>query len=96
MALGDIERIVLATATACLAIVALVAGVGGWIVRRANLIERLLLLPAAGLLLYTGPIQDLIGIALFAAAVVLHLLRVRSGKDLSDSSGAPPPVPAAS
>ena len=97
LALGDIERIVLATTTACIAIVALVAGVGGWMLRPANLIERLLLLPAAGLLLYTGPLQDLIGLAFFAAAVVLHLLRVRTGKDLSDSSGTSPPsvVPAA-
>ena len=48
-------------------------------------------LPAAGLLLYTGPIQDVIGLVLFGAAVVLHVLRVRSGKDLSGSSGASPP-----
>ena len=91
LALGDIERIVLATTTACVAIVALVAGVGGWMLRPANLIERLLLLPAAGFLLYTGVVQDLIGFALFAAAVALHLLRVRSGTDLSDSSGTSPP-----
>ena len=91
LALGDIERIILATTTACLAIVALVAGVGGWLLRRANLVERLLLLPAAGLLLYTGPIQDVIGLVLFGAAVVLHVLRLRSGKDLSGSSGASPP-----
>ena len=77
LALGDLDRIVLATATACVAIVALVAGVGGWIVRPANLLERALLLPAAGLLLYTGPLQDAVGLALFAAAVVLHVLRVR-------------------
>jgi TRAP-type uncharacterized transport system fused permease subunit len=91
LALGDLDRIILATATACVAIVALVAGVGGWILRPANLIERLLLLPAAGLLLYTGPLQDVIGLALFAAAVVIHVLRVRPGKDFSDSSGASPP-----
>ena len=33
LAIGDLGPVVLATAAACLAIVALVAGVGGWIAR---------------------------------------------------------------
>src|SRR5690606_9555774 len=37
--LGDTADIILATVTACFAIVALVAGVGGWILRPANLIR---------------------------------------------------------
>ncbi|HUG61041.1 MAG TPA: TRAP transporter fused permease subunit [Methylomirabilota bacterium] len=77
LALGDLGPVILATTTACLAIVALVAGVGGWIVGPASWPERALLIPAAGLLLYTGPLQDAVGLALFAAAVVLHVLRVR-------------------
>jgi hypothetical protein len=40
-------------------------------------LERALLIPAAVLLLYTGPAQDLIGIVLLAVAVGLHLLRIR-------------------
>jgi TRAP transporter 4TM/12TM fusion protein len=78
LALGSVPAIILATATACLAIVALVAGVGGWIVRPANLLERALLLPAAGFLLYTGATQDMIGLALLAAAVGAHALRLRT------------------
>ena len=77
LALGDLGPVILATTTACIAIVALVAGVGGWILGPATWLERALLLPAAGLLLYTGPLQDAVGLALFAAAVGLHLLRVR-------------------
>ena len=78
LARGDWIPILLATATACLAIAALVGGVGGWIVGPATWPERALLLPAAGLLLYTGPIQDALGLALLAAAVGFHWLRTRS------------------
>jgi len=77
LALGDPGPIVLATATACLAIVALVAGVGGWLLEPATWFERALLLPAAALLLYTGPLQDAVGLALLLAAIALHLARVR-------------------
>ncbi len=77
LAIGDLGPVILSTVTACLAIVALVAGVGGWIVRPANLMERALLIPAAGLLLYTGTVQDLGGLALLAVAVGIHVYRVR-------------------
>jgi len=77
LALGDLSGILLATVTACLAIVALVAGVGGWITEPASWPERALLLPAAALLLYTGPVQDAVGLLLFLVAVTIHLVRVR-------------------
>ena len=77
LAIGDPADVVLATLTACLAIVALVAGVGGRLLQPATWLERALLLPAAGLLLYTGPRQDAFGLALLIAAVALHLMRIR-------------------
>lgn len=79
--LGDWSDIILSTITACFAIVALVAGVGGWIRRQANIVERLLMIVAAGFLFYTGPIQDAIGLAFFAAAVTLHMMRIRGTPD---------------
>jgi len=88
LAQGAWPPILLATATACLAIVALVAGVGGWILGPASWPERALLLPAAGLLLYTGPVQDLLGLLFFAAAVLLHVARTRRPPQLR------PPQPA--
>lgn len=87
--LGDWSDIILSTITACFAIVALVAGVGGWIFRSANLLERALLVAAAGFLFYTGPLQDAIGLALFAVAVVLH--KVRIGKNPEDPDPEPNP-----
>ncbi|MDP9369437.1 MAG: TRAP transporter fused permease subunit [Chloroflexota bacterium] len=77
LAIGNLSSVVLSTATACLAIVALVAGVGGWIVRPANWLERALLIPAAGLLLYTGARQDMLGLALLVGAIVIHAARIR-------------------
>ena len=86
LALGNAAEIVLATATACLAIAALVAGVGGWLLRPATWLERALLLPAAGLLLYTGPVQDALGLALLLAAVAIHVARVRRPTALRPST----------
>lgn len=87
--LGDWPDIVLATITAMLAIVALVGGVGGWIFRTTNVLERVLLIIAAGFLFYTGPVQDAIGVSLFVTAVGLHWLRT---KDLPDETEPAPAV----
>jgi TRAP transporter 4TM/12TM fusion protein len=89
LALGGTGEVILSTVTACLAIVALVAGVGGWLLKPANLLERAILIVAAALLLYTGPVQDLAGTALLVVAIVLHVVRTRA----MDSSG-PSPAPA--
>lgn len=89
LALGETSDILLATVTACLAIVALVAGVGGWLVKPASWLERGILAVAAGLLLYTGQTQDLAGVALLIVAIALHVIRTRGG----DDSG-PAPAPA--
>ncbi|MBA2248405.1 MAG: TRAP transporter fused permease subunit, partial [Chloroflexia bacterium] len=76
LALGDTLDIVMATITACLAIVAMVAGVGGWIVRQAIWPERAILIVAAGFLFYTGTMQDLIGLGLMVVGILVHLRRV--------------------
>jgi TRAP transporter 4TM/12TM fusion protein len=87
---GTWPDIILSTITACFAIVALVAGVGGWVLRPANVVERALLIVAAGFLFYTGPVQDAIGLAFFALAVGLHWMRVRGQPD----DDQPVPAPA--
>lgn len=79
--LGTWPDILLSTITACLAIVALVAGVAGWILRQATWPERVLMIVAAGFLFYTGPVQDAIGLAFFVAAVALHWVRTRGMPD---------------
>jgi TRAP-type uncharacterized transport system fused permease subunit len=87
--LGEATDIVLATITACLAIIALVWGVGGWVLRQANVVERLLLVAAAGLLFYTDPMADFIGLGLLGLGVGLHVMRNRGSGDAGVT-----PVPA--
>ncbi len=96
LALGDTLDIVMATITACLAIVAMVAGVGGWIVRQAIWPERTILIVAAGFLFYTGTMQDLIGLGLMVTGVLIHLRRVgRSPSSPGDAlPGGSRPAPA--
>jgi TRAP-type uncharacterized transport system fused permease subunit len=80
LALGAWPDIVMATITACLAIFALVAAVGGWMLRPCSWLERGVLLVAAGFLFYTGTLQDAIGLVLLAAGVGLHVLRIRGNE----------------
>ncbi len=87
--LGDWSDIILSTITACLAIVALVAGVGGWVLRQANILERLLLIVAAGFLFYTGPLQDVIGLSFLATALALHWIRIRGMPEDPETTPAP-------
>ncbi len=87
LAQGPILGIVAATAVSVLAVAALAAATGGWIVGPANAPERVLAFAAALLLLYLEPLTAGIGGALICAAVVLHLLRRR----LRSRPGAPVP-----
>jgi TRAP-type uncharacterized transport system fused permease subunit len=66
------------TAVAGLAVCALAAATGGWIVGPARRSERLLCVPAALLLLYLEPLSIALGLACFIAAIALHLLRRRT------------------
>lgn len=89
LALGETSDIILATITACLAIVALVAGVGGWILKPATWLERGILIVAAGLLLYTGTLADITGTGLLAIAIGIHVLRTRGSDEGSDAAPLP-------
>ena len=74
---GTIIDIASATGTALVGILALAAGLGGWIRGPANLVERVLCIAAGLLLFYAGALSDVSGLVLFAAAIVSHLVRVR-------------------
>ncbi|MHA3834251.1 TRAP transporter permease [Terrabacter sp. AAH1] len=74
---GPVVDIVWTTAVSMLAVAALAAVTGGWLLRPANGVERLLCVPAAGLLLFLQPVTILIGAACLAAAVLLNLSRSR-------------------
>jgi len=71
---GDI---LMATGTAVIGILALGAGLGGWIRATANTTERTLATAGGLLLFYAGALSDVLGLALFLLAVALHLVRTK-------------------
>jgi TRAP-type uncharacterized transport system fused permease subunit len=74
--LGDADwlSIALVTFTAAIGIAALAGGLQGWLFKRTNLAERLMLIVAGFLLVYPKALFDAIGFALFALVVVLQLV----------------------
>jgi TRAP-type uncharacterized transport system fused permease subunit len=74
---GPVTDIVWASGAATLGVVALAAGLGGWIRRAASIPERTLAVVGGVLLFYaTGPTVAA-GLAITACAVTLHLWRTR-------------------
>ncbi|MGI5963564.1 MAG: TRAP transporter permease [Lawsonibacter sp.] len=65
--------------TACVGTVALVGGLEGWLVRRCNWLERLILVAVAPLMLYPGLKTDLVGVGILLAVLVLQRILRRSG-----------------
>ena len=76
-------------AVAALAVAALAVVTGGWLVRRAGWPERLLCVPAAGLLLYLNPVTIAVGVGLLAVAVAVNLIFAR--RPPAESPDRPPP-----
>ena len=66
-----------ASISAIAGIIAIVSGIGGYLLRPATLLERALLVAAGLLLLAPGAAADVAGLALFAAGVGSQLLRAR-------------------
>ena len=70
--------VLMATGTAAIGILALGAGLGGWIRTAANPAERTLATAGGLLLFYAGSLSDALGLALFLIAIGLHLARTRT------------------
>jgi len=72
---STIPEAILASVSAAVGIIALVAGVGGFLLRPTSLVERVLLVAGGLLLLAPGFAADIAGLALFAMAGASQLLR---------------------
>ena len=70
--------VLMATSTAAVGILALGAGLGGWIRTAANATERTLATAGGLLLFYAGSLSDAVGLVLFLIAIGLHLARTRT------------------
>jgi TRAP-type uncharacterized transport system fused permease subunit len=69
--------ILMSTGTAVVGILALAAGLGGWIRQEANALERTLATGGGLLLFYAGTLSDAAGLILFGIAIALHLARTK-------------------
>ncbi len=78
---APLPDIVRSVGTAALGVSALAMGLGGWLVRETSGLERTLAVIGGLLLFYAATITDIIGLGLFGAAIVLHLLRAKRTSD---------------
>jgi len=72
---ADWGSIALVTFTAAIGIAALAGGLQGWLLKRTNLAERIMLVVAGFLLVYPKALFDAIGFALFALVVAMQWKR---------------------
>ena len=72
---ATVPEAIVASVTAIAGVVALVSGVGGYLVRPTNIIERILLVGAGILLLAPGVATDVVGLVAFILAAGLQLAR---------------------
>jgi TRAP-type uncharacterized transport system fused permease subunit len=79
--------VVVATAVSALAVLALAAATGRWMVGPAGVPERVLAAVAALALLYLEPVTIAIGLAALVAALVIHLVARRHAPGLSGDRG---------
>jgi len=75
--IGETSLIVLSSITAVVGVVCLAAGLHGYFLRRANAVERLLLVAAALTLIKAGIVTDLIGAALIGGVALLQLVLLK-------------------
>ena len=75
---GSVVQILAATATAALGVVALAAGLGGWVRGPVNHVERVLLVVAGLLLFYPSRGALIAGGVLFVVAFATHVTRTTS------------------
>jgi TRAP-type uncharacterized transport system fused permease subunit len=74
---SSMSDIVMSTGTAIVGILALGAGLGGWIRQEANALERTLATAGGLLLFYAGTLSDAAGLILFGIAIALHIVRTK-------------------
>ena len=77
---APIGDILMATGTAVIGILALGAGLGGWIRSEANAVERTLATAGGLLLFYAGTLSDIAGLVLFGIAIALNVARTGRAK----------------
>ena len=78
---GPVTDVIRTVGTAAIGVSALAMGLGGWLRRAATMPERALAVGGGLLLFYATTMTDIMGLALFAVAIGLHLVRTREPAD---------------
>ena len=86
LATADWTSIAWVTLQAAVGIGAIAAGFQGWMIKRANIVERCLLILAGVALVLPGNISDVVGFSAVTVVLALQLLR-RERRPASGSSG---------
>jgi len=81
---GSWGGILWTTVTAMVGLLALAAGVTGWLIRKTTRVEQAMLIASGLILVYPGWLQDLIGFILFALAILLQKI-MRESVSLASS-----------
>jgi TRAP transporter 4TM/12TM fusion protein len=91
---GSVVEVLVATAVSALAVAALAAATGRWILGPAGVPERVLAAVAALALLYLEPLTIAVGLAALGTAVAVHLLTRRTRREhaLGARGGVTPPA----
>jgi TRAP transporter 4TM/12TM fusion protein len=84
---SDYGTIAVTFLTACVAVAALAVACGGWLIRHANPLERIIMALAGLALLYASAQFDLIGAVLLVVGGAIHFFRVRRLEPLPATSG---------
>ena len=77
---GPIGNIIIVSLTALAGVWALSGAVGGYLMRPVGVIERAALGVSGLMLFYAGTLQDVIGLAILGAVVLLQISRNRAEK----------------
>jgi TRAP transporter 4TM/12TM fusion protein len=72
---GSVSGIVMASGTAAIGVGALAAGFGGWIIRAASPLERVIMVAGGLLLFYAARWADMCGLGMTAVVLILHFVR---------------------
>ncbi|MBD1222418.1 TRAP transporter permease [Virgibacillus halodenitrificans] len=79
---GSAGEILTSVLSALLGVVMLAAGLIGWLIRKASMLERLLLIAIGFFMMYPGVISDLVGIGFIGVVVLLQWRRSRRASNV--------------
>ncbi|WP_233879859.1 TRAP transporter permease [Virgibacillus halodenitrificans] len=79
---GSVGEILTSVLSALLGVVMLAAGLIGWLIRKASMLERLLLIAIGFFMMYPGVISDLVGIGFIGVVVLLQWRRSRRASNV--------------